>query len=643
MIADRNFTKQMNYFRKPLTVLLTVWTSVAFAQTSEVSIQTPAPPRFVGSLLRPFHLERRVVAPATLTNSTRLESLVRGGNLYLSVQDVIALVLENNLDIAIQRYGPFLAREIQRRAAGGQILRGIDAPVLPGPVSVSLTGVSTASSGLAGGAGVGAIGTIVTQAGPPPPNLDPTILVYANFAHITSPQTNTLVNQTAALTNDLRQFQFQYTQQFITGTNVALTFFNQHNLVNSPSNILNPATTGYLDFTINQPLLQGFSKAVNSRDIRVSRNNSKSTDLQVKLQVIFTVSAVLNLYWDLVSFNDDLRVKEQALATAQQLYEGNRNQVRLGNMPAIEVTRAAAQVSASKEDLLLTQTNVAQQEIVLKNALSRDGGASAWLDDVHIVPLDRIEVPDVDNLKPTAELIQDAIAQRPEIAQTRTNLESQQIMSKGTKNALLPSLGTFAEFTNSGLSGPVSPIYGGCCGAPDAYFVGGAGTFLSQVFQRNFPNYSAGFSLSIPLRNRVAQADYVTDQLQLRQSELRLQRNLNQVRVDVKVAVIGLQQARARYETAVNTRKLAEESLKAEQNRFQFGVSDVTQVIQAQNELTTDQSLEIQATANYTHAKIAFDQAVGQTLDVNRIRMEEAVSGHVARTSAIPDSVLKER
>jgi outer membrane protein TolC len=390
-------------------------------------------------------------------------------------------------------------------------------------------------------------------------------------------------------------------------------------------------------------LLQGFSKAVNNRDIRVSKNNSKFTDLQVKLQVVFTVSAVLNLSWDLVSFNDDLRVKEQALATAQQLYEGNQNQVRLGNMPAIEVTRAAAQVSASKEDLLLTQTNVAQQEIVLKNALSRDGGASAWLDDVHIVPLDRIEVPDTDNLKPAADLIQDAIAQRPEIAQTRINLESQQIMSKGTRNALLPALGAFAEFTNNALAGPVSPIYGGCCGAPDLYFVGGAGTFLSQVFQRNFPNYSAGFSLSIPLRNRVAQADYVTDQLQLRQSELRLQRALNQVRVDVKVAVIGLQQARARYETAVNTRKLAEESLKAEQNRFQFGVSDVTLVIQAQNDLTTDQSLEIQAMANYTHAKIAFDQAVGQTLDVNHIRMEEAVSGHVARTSTVPDSVLKEK
>ncbi len=96
------------------------------------------------------------MAPAKLEDSPRLESLVRAGNLYLSAQDVIALALENNLDIAIQRYGPFLAREVLRRAEGGGILRGIDKPVLEGPQSVSTAGIS--STGLTGGAAVGAIG-----------------------------------------------------------------------------------------------------------------------------------------------------------------------------------------------------------------------------------------------------------------------------------------------------------------------------------------------------------------------------------------------------------------------------------------------------------------------------------------------------
>jgi outer membrane protein TolC len=358
----------------------------------------------------------------------------------------------------------------------------------------------------------------------------------------------------------------------------------------------------------------------------------------VKLQVITTISAVLNLYWDLVSFNEDLRIKRQALGLAQQLYEDNEAQVKLGTLPPIEVTRAAAEVSARKEDLLISETNLAQQETVLKNALSRNGVESVWLDQVHIIPTDHFEVPKVDDLKPVADLIQEALGSRPEIAQTRINLESSQINVQGTKNNLLPTLSAFADVNNQGLTGPVNPNYNGCCGPPNSYFVGGYGNLLGQEFRRDFPNYSAGFSLSIPLRNRQAQADYAMDQLTIRQKQLQLQRSVNQIRVDVRNAVIGLQQARARYETAVATRELAEQSLKAEQDKFKYGASgtDVTTVIAAQKDLVNDQTLEAQAMANYTHARISFDQAVGRTLDVNNVSMEEAVSGHVARESVLP-------
>jgi outer membrane protein len=207
----------------------------------------------------------------------------------------------------------------------------------------------------------------------------------------------------------------------------------------------------------------------------------------------------------------------------------------------------------------------------------------------------------------------------------------------------MPNLQAFLELTNNGLSGPVNPIYNGCCGAPDPYFAGGAGNLLGQIFRRDFPNYSAGVSLTIPFRNRAAQADYVTDELQLRQAELQFQRAVNQVRVDVKTALIGLQQARARYETAVDTRKLGEQSLKDEQNRFQHGVSSVTLVIQAQRDLAGNQDTEVQAMANYTHAKIALDLALGQTLDVNHVSMQEAVIGRVARESLIPASLTDQK
>jgi outer membrane protein len=633
----------MHSFQNVLGLVWVASGTIAFAQSSEVSIESPKPPPVIGHVLAPFHLEKRQVSPARLSNSPRLESLVRAGNLYLSVRDVIALVLENNLDIAVQRYSPVLAREMVRRTEGGGLLRSVDTPIAAGPTSVSTAGISVNANGLAGGASLSSGGGIVTQIGPVPPNLDPQFYIGEFIGHNTVPETNLVLDQTSALTTDYHQIVLQYSEQFITGTSAQVTFYDNHSLQNTPVNLFNPFITSFLDLQINQPLLQGFQRAVNNRDIRIAKNNMKISNLQLKLQVATTVAAALNLYWDLVSFVDAARIKEQALATSQKLHDDDQKMVKIGSLPAVEVTRAAAQVSISKEDLLFAQTNVQQQEIVLKNALSRNAMANAWLDDVHIVPLDPIEVPKTDEVRPLGDLITEALANRIEIEQGKVNIDSQKIAVRGSQNGLLPTLQAFVELTNNGLSGPVNSTYNSCCGSPDPYFIGGTGTALGQIFRRNFPNYSAGFTLNIPFRNRQAQADYATDQLQLRQAELRLQRAANQVTVDVKTATIGVQQARARYETAVDTRKLAEQSLKDEENRFQHGVSSVTLVIQAQRDLATDQDAEVQAMANYTHARIAFDLAMGRTLDVNHISMQEAADGHVARESLIPASLPDEK
>ena len=624
---------------KILIVLLIASVSAIFAQSpaqSEVSIESPKPPPVIGRFVRPFHLEKRIVPPPKLVNTPRLQQLVRSGNLYLTVQDVIALTLENNLDIAVQRYGPFLERENMRRAEGGSLLRPIDTPVVSGPVSVSTAGISTNAAGLVGGAGISTGGGVITQVGPGIPGLDPYLALQATIGHSTTPQSNTQLTGTTALTNSYRSLFFQYGQTFISGTSMYFTLGDSRNDYNSGYYLLNPSLSGYFDMYFTQPLLQGLSPGVNNRDIKVAKNNLKSTDLQVKLQVVTTVSAVLNLYWDLVSFNDAVRIKEQALKTAQDLYDGNKKQVAIGAMAGIEVTRAAAEVSQSKEDLLIAQTNVQQQEIVLKNALNRNGVENTWLDDVRIVPLDHIEIPKSDEVRPVQDLIEEALTHRDEIEQSKINLESSQIMLKGNKNALLPSLQAFADFTSHGLSGPANAVLVPGVGIPNAYFVGGNANALAQVFRRNFPDYSVGFSLNIPFRNRTAQADFVTDQLQTRQKELQLQRAINQVRVEVKTGLIGLQQARSRYETAVATRVLAEQTLEAEQKRFQAGVGSVALVIQAEKDLVGTQDGEVQAMANYTHAKIAFDQALGRTLDVNHISMQEAASGRVQRESFLP-------
>jgi outer membrane protein len=631
----------MRRFRGSLCVLcaFTVLASSAFGQ-SAVRID-PAKGSF-GWLTRPYR--QRYVPPINLANSDRLESLIRSGNLYLSAQDVIALALENNLDIEIQRYGPLLTKEVTRRTLGGGLIRTVGVGVAQGPQSVSLTGVSLNASGgsaTTAGAGVSSGGGIVTSLGPalPGAGFDPQFTFYTNFAHTTTPLSNTVLTGTTELINTSRTYQAQLSKYSDFGMYTQLSYSSTWNKFNSLAYNINPYSSAALDFQISQNLLQGFGRPVLGRNIRVSRNNEKVSDLQFRQQVITTVSAVLNLYWDLVSFNEDLKARKDELATAQALFDDNKKQVQIGTLAPIEVTRAEAQVYASQQDLLISQTNLLQQETVLKNALSRNGVASPALAEVHVIPLDTIQVPEKDEQKPLDDLVKDALKQRVEIAQNQLNLLSSKINLNGIKNGLKPSLQVFAELTNNGLTGDFNYLAQGNPNSgvqPIPYLTGGYSNLLGQIFRRNFPSYSAGISLNIPLRNRAAQSDYVTSALELRQNELALQKSVNQVRVDVQNAVVGLRQARVRYDSAVKARILQQQTLDADKKKYSLGASTVFQVVQDQQTLAAAESAETQALANYSHARIAFDQAMGTTLDMNHVSLDEARVGHVARPSVLP-------
>lgn len=587
-----------------------------------------------GGLFDPYRT--RSVPTINLSNSPRLDSLIRAGNLYLTAQDVVALAIENNIDVEVQRYAPLLAREVLKRAEGGGVLRSVGVGVAQGPQSVSLQGVSLTGGGSStAGGGVSSGGGILTQLGPSIPTLDPTISAFANFSHTSSPQSNTVLTGTNAFVADTRTYQAAYSQNWLFGLSATMSYASQYTKVNSQFYSLNPYTSGNLDLQLTQNLLQGFGSAVNGRNIRVQKNNLKVTDLQFKLQLVETVSSVLNLYWDLVSFQQDVQAREQAVKTAQQLFDDNKRMVDVGTLAEIEVTRAESQLYAAKQDLVIAQTNLLQQETVLKNALSRTGVASADLAAVHIIALDRISVPDKDEIPDLEKLVSEAVEKRPEIQQSRLNLESNNLNLVGIKNSLKPTLQAFAELTNNGLTGDLTAagIAAGGLGSPLA---GGYGNLLAQIARRNYPNYSAGFSLNIPLRNRAAQSDYVTSLIEIRQNELGLQKSVNQVRVDVQNAIIGLQQARARYDAAKTARALAQQTLEADQKKFALGASTPFQVVQDQRDLATAQSSEVQAMANYTHARISFDRSMGRTLDENHVSVDDALRGGGGPASKAP-------
>jgi len=612
----------------------------AFAQ-GEIRVESPRGPVGLGWLTGPYR--PRTVPRVDLNNSPRLDALIRAGNLYVSAQDVIALAIENSVDIEVQRYGPLLASEVLRRAQGGGALRSVGLGVAPGPESVSLAGVTVNATGapLSAGTGVSSGGGIVTQLGPAISSFDPSLLLFTNFQHATTPQSNTQLTGTTTLIQSTESFQAAFSKAWDFGMNAQLTFASNRLKFNSPAFALNPYTSGDLDLQVTQNLLSGFGRAVNGRNIRVQKNNQKVTDLQFEQQVITTVSAVLNLYWDLVAFRQDLQAREQELVTARQLLEDNRRQVALGVLAEIEVTRAESQVYSAQQDLLVSQTNLLQQETVLKNAMVRNGIAAAGLSTVHVIPLDRIRLPEKEENTPLEQLVREALARRPEVAQNRTNIESNKMNLVGIKSSLRPQLQAFAELTNNALSGVLTP-YGALAGSGVDYLAGGYGNFLAEIFRRNYPNYSAGLSLNIPIRNRAAQSDFVTSQLELRQNELNLQKTESQIAVDVQNALIGLQQARARYDAAAHAHELQQQTFTADQRKYELGATIPYQVMQDQRDLANAVSTEVQALANYSHARIAFDQALGRTLAVNSISIDEAKSGRVARISALPANLPAE-
>lgn len=589
------------------------------------------------------------VSPIDLRNSGRLESLVRAGRVYLSLQDAIALTLENNLDIEVQRYGPRIAETEILRAQAGGFIRGI-----PTTLSTTTTNVANQVSGLGGlgtnvrGAATGgntagdsAGGFVFQQTGTTVPILDPVFTAGYGFFHTTTINSNSFSTGVPAFYVRNNSPFASIQKGFLTGTNVSMDFNNSYVRSSVPRAEINPYYTGNLGLTVSQSLLRAFGTNVNNRFIRIAKVEVNVSDALFKQQVITTISNVINIYWDLVSFNEDAKVKRQALALAEKLLGDNKKQVEIGTLAPIEVVRAESEVARNQQDLTISETRVLQQETVLKNALSRTGVSTPTLADAHIVTTDSIRIPDQEQIQPIQDLVSTALERRPDILQTKLSMESTKIGLEGSKSQLKPDLSINASLRNNGLSGSGSlvrdPSGNGFVSVANPYFVGGYGGVLRQIFGRNFPNYNISFQLTIPIYNRQARADMANDLLRLRQQELRAQAQINNVRVEVQNALIGLQQARAGYQAAVKSRIFAEQTLDAEQKKYALGASTIFLVIQAQRDLAVAQGNEVTALSTYSRSKVQIDQSVGTTLDTYNISIDEAKKGVVARPpSTVP-------
>ena len=586
-------------------------------------VERPHGPLFIRSYLP------ATASPVNLTNSDRLHSLIRAGRLYLTVQDAIALAIENNLDLEVDRYGPLQAGWNLERAQGGGPLRGVNngtslvnqATSGQGVLGSEIAaGLPTPSTGSGGG---GNSGATVAQIGPVTQNLDPVFQNATSFSHTSYPYPSTVLSQIDSLVSTQHVFDSFVQEGFLTGGYVQVSANESYLKQNSPGDFLNPSVAPVAQIYLRHDLLQGFGTGVNGRFIRVAQKNIQAAQVTFRSQLLNVVANVLNLYWDLVTDDDDLAVRQRAVDQAQKFYDDTRKQIELGVVPRFEASRAQANVTSSKQLLGIAQATAQQQENLLKNAISRNGLGDPMLDDVPVVTLDRIVVPEQDNLPTLRELVTRAMANRPDMALSKLNDETTAISALGTANGVLPSLQGFAAISARGLSGTSTPLSSGLTAEP--YYVGGLGNALGQVFRDNFPSRSAGLLFQGYLQNHVAQGDYGVDQLQLRQGNLIERRNQNQLVVDISNYVVALRQARSRYSQAADSRKLLEELLEKSQQSFSFGAATTSDVEAAQVALVAAQETEVGTLAAYSHARISLDQVLGQTLEVNHVSMGQAL------------------
>ena len=638
----------MSTFRRVLAIFLClVIAAPIFAQTPEIKGSSNT-----GTWSWLTHNYRpRQVPQISFEDSPRIERLMRAGSIYLSLRDAIALALENNLDIEVARLSPKLQDANVMRASAGALLRNVNTSISQGPSSASLgalAGANSLGSTNAGGSGsTGGVlsGLNVQLAGSAIPNLDPTFFLNSQFNHQTQPLTNSFTTGTNFLVTSFKQANFGIQQGFLTGTNISVGMGNTLGYKqNAPSSDFNPVTQGSLSLSVTQNLLNGFGMAVNNRAIRIAKNQRHISDLTFKQQVMATVNSVVNLYWDLVSFNDSLKVKQQTLELNTKLYEDNKRRAELGALAEIDTVQAEAEMKSSQRDVTTSETQVLQQEMILKSVLTRSGMNNPAVVSARIVPTDHFDVPATDAILPTQDMVAEAFQKRPEIEQSQVGLEDARISMLGTKNNLLPSLSVFANLSNSGLAGQVNQVpvpitVGGqvvgfrtrTTSDVNPFFLGGYGSFLTQIFDRKFPNYSAGFQLNVPIRNRANQADLITYELNYRQQQIQDKQLQNNIKLNVINAQTALRQARAAYDTSVQARKLQEQTLNGERRKYELGTSSILNVVIVQRDTTTRELAEVEAKTQYIKARTAVDQVLGRTLDVYNIDIEEARQGVVKR------------
>lgn len=593
------------------------------------------------------------VPEPSMSNSQLLHSLMTSGKLVLSLDDAIALALENNLTIAVARYNvPYAQLDYLRTKAGGAprgvsgafISSSLEAGALGAGLSSSSGGSSTSGGGALGGGGPINIGTISC--------CDPVAGFNYGWAYNVNPLNYETVNLASTVASHITSMSSYFGQGFLTGTSYAVGINGFRESSTSPAALFNPEVPTGAFFGIDQQLLNGFGYRANAKFIRIAQNDIKYEDAAFRVQVMTTVAQVVNDYYTLLYDRQNVGVAQEAVNYSQHLLDDNKKQVEIGTLAPIEVVRAESELASDQQTLIVAQTTLKQQEQVLKTELSKQ--VTPDLAAIDIDPTDKFPTADTEMVPPVDKALELAFQNRSEIAEANLNLSNQDITLKAVRNALLPTLTAFASYTPSGLSGnrallgcPPGYIFsatseecanGGTLVAPivTGTAPGGVLQSFTGLFHGNYPYYSYGLNLSIPIRNRTEQADAARALFEQRQLQTQLQQEKNTIAQDVRNAEIAITQAKAQINATIKAVDLARQTLEADQKKFQLGESTTFQLIQDQRDLTTAEGNQAKAYQTFSAALTQFSQATGTTLDRYHVEMGDAKQGRVTHPPNIP-------
>jgi len=521
----------------------------------------------------------KVGLPAAAQSSQDVASLIRTGQLPLGVGDLINLIIQNNLDVGVNRLTPL---------SSGYLIETMYRP------------------------------------------FEPTLHLQATVTRNTSPATSQLIGAESLSTLG-GAYSLGFSQALDTGTTLGVDFVMNRNSSNSAFNTFNPSYTGLLRYSFSQHLLKDYGRANNRRQIRVAQNNQKISETQFERQLIDLVAQAQRAYWDLVFAAEDIKVKQRSMDLAQKTLSDNEIQVRIGTLAPIDVVQAESEVANRRVQYVTSTYTEVQTQDQVKKLITSQGDPGLIL--AKLIPSQVVPKPEPSDVPPVEQAIKIALENRPEIKQLQLDLQNKKIDLEYTKNQLLPSVDLFAVYNQNGVGGketirsgfgPTAPIV--------AQSDGGIFDAFGQLFGYGYTGYSVGLSVQIPLRNRAAQGENARAMTDERIAEQKITSQAQQIALEVRNALTQVDMNRARIEAATKARELSERRLEAEQKKFDLGASTIRFVLEEQRNVAQAQTDELQAIVNYTKALVDTDRAMGMTLKKNNIEIEKTlISGPTAR------------